>query len=169
MTTIAGEDPARPPWPSCPSHGWASGVDRLTSLPNGSPLGLQPLLAADTKTASCQFVPGEDYDAGSNGPHQSATSPADCCAKCAADTGCWAATFASGSCWFKTKAQTQLPSSKEGVTGVWPPGHGPAPPIPSPTPRPPFPPGPAPPGALTCGSVPYESHGYYQRELLKYE
>jgi hypothetical protein len=154
MTTIAGEDPARSPWPSCPAVGWASGVDRLSSLPNGSPLGLQPRLSAGTvatnnvnTTSSCQLVPGEDYDAGSVGPlpHPSAASPEDCCAKCAAHDGCWAATFASGSCWFKTKAQTLLPSPNDGVTGVWPPGHGPAPP-----------------GTLSCGNVPYESHGYYQ-------
>jgi len=46
MTTVAAEDASRPPWPSSPSNGWLSGVDRLTSLPNGSPLGLQPTLAA---------------------------------------------------------------------------------------------------------------------------
>jgi hypothetical protein len=44
MTVVAGEDGSRPPWPSSPSNGWLSGVDRLTSLPNGSPLGLQPTL-----------------------------------------------------------------------------------------------------------------------------
>jgi beta-mannosidase len=37
---IAAEDPARPVWPACPSEGWASGVDMLTGLPNGSPAGL---------------------------------------------------------------------------------------------------------------------------------
>lgn len=42
MTVVAEEDSSRPPWPSSPSNGWLSGVDRLTSLPNGSPLGLQP-------------------------------------------------------------------------------------------------------------------------------
>jgi len=29
-------------WPSCPSNGWKAGVNRLTSHPNGSPLGLLP-------------------------------------------------------------------------------------------------------------------------------
>lgn len=42
MTTVAQEDPSRPPWPSCPANGWASGVDALWNLPNGSPLGLNP-------------------------------------------------------------------------------------------------------------------------------
>ena len=39
---FVAEDPSRPPWPACPSDGWASGVDRLSSLPNGSPAGLVP-------------------------------------------------------------------------------------------------------------------------------
>jgi len=47
MSTVAQEDPSRPPWPTSPSNGWISGVDRLTSLPNGSPLGLQPTLALE--------------------------------------------------------------------------------------------------------------------------
>jgi hypothetical protein len=38
MTTVAEEDPSRPPWPASPSNGWGSGVDRLTSLPNGKEL-----------------------------------------------------------------------------------------------------------------------------------
>jgi len=37
-TTIAEEDYSRPVWPSCPSVGWVSGVDRLYGLPNGKPL-----------------------------------------------------------------------------------------------------------------------------------
>jgi beta-mannosidase len=46
MTTVAAEDASRPPWPASPSNGWLSGVDALTSLPNGSPLGLQPSQSA---------------------------------------------------------------------------------------------------------------------------
>jgi hypothetical protein len=37
-TVMAEEDPSRPQWPSNPSEGWVSGVDRLTGLPNGKPL-----------------------------------------------------------------------------------------------------------------------------------
>ena len=44
MTTYAEEDSSRPPWPASPSNGWLSGVDRLTGLPNGSPLDLQPTM-----------------------------------------------------------------------------------------------------------------------------
>jgi hypothetical protein len=34
-STIVQEDASRAIWPSCPSNGWVSGVDRLTGLPNG--------------------------------------------------------------------------------------------------------------------------------------
>jgi hypothetical protein len=33
MTVVAQEDASRPIWPSCPARGWASGVEKLTSLP----------------------------------------------------------------------------------------------------------------------------------------
>ena len=33
MTTVAQEDLSRPIWPACPSHGWKTGVHKLTSLP----------------------------------------------------------------------------------------------------------------------------------------
>ena len=38
MTAVAEEDQTRALWPSCPALGWASGVNHLTSLPNGAPL-----------------------------------------------------------------------------------------------------------------------------------
>ena len=38
MTTVASVDRSRPVWPSCPSNGWDSGVDRLSGRPNGKPL-----------------------------------------------------------------------------------------------------------------------------------
>jgi hypothetical protein len=38
MTLVAEEDLSRPIWPGCPSSGWASGVHRLTGLPNGQKL-----------------------------------------------------------------------------------------------------------------------------------
>eukprot|EP00026_Physarum_polycephalum_P002050 Phypoly_transcript_02054.p1 GENE.Phypoly_transcript_02054~~Phypoly_transcript_02054.p1 ORF type:complete len:936 (+),score=107.47 Phypoly_transcript_02054:132-2939(+) len=42
VTVLAQEDPSRVIWPSCPSSGWATGVNRLTGLPNGNPLALAP-------------------------------------------------------------------------------------------------------------------------------
>ena len=54
MTTIAGEDPSRIPWPSCPAQGWTSGVDALWNLPNRSPLGLTPRLTQN-KSESDSF------------------------------------------------------------------------------------------------------------------
>ena len=62
MTVTAAEDPSRPPWPSCPSMGWAHGVDALTGLPNGSPLGLQPHVALRRPAASEQCDPNAPYE-----------------------------------------------------------------------------------------------------------
>jgi beta-mannosidase len=42
LTTVVGEDQSHIVWPSCPSNGWKAGVNRLTCMPNGSPLGLLP-------------------------------------------------------------------------------------------------------------------------------
>ena len=38
IQTYVKADTSRPVWPSCPSYGWTSGVDRLWGLPNGKPL-----------------------------------------------------------------------------------------------------------------------------------
>ena len=38
LTTIAEEDKSRSVWPACPAAGWSSGVDRLTSRPDGTTL-----------------------------------------------------------------------------------------------------------------------------------
>ena len=38
MSIVTSEDSSRAIWPSCPAQGWASGVNRLSSLPNGKPL-----------------------------------------------------------------------------------------------------------------------------------
>jgi hypothetical protein len=38
MPEVAALDSSRPIWPSCPSPGWMSGVDRLSSRPNGRTL-----------------------------------------------------------------------------------------------------------------------------------
>lgn len=42
LTVVSEEDQSRVLWPSCPANGWKAGVDRLSALPNGSPLGLLP-------------------------------------------------------------------------------------------------------------------------------
>lgn len=38
LTVVAEEDASRAIWPSCPAAGWLTGVDRLTSRPNGNAL-----------------------------------------------------------------------------------------------------------------------------------
>jgi hypothetical protein len=53
MATVAEEDHSRIVWPSCPAHGWESGVHSLTGLPTGSKLvsrGNGNLLSVKTKS-----------------------------------------------------------------------------------------------------------------------
>ena len=38
MPTVAAVDMSRPIWPASPAGGWSSGVDRLSSRPNGQRL-----------------------------------------------------------------------------------------------------------------------------------
>lgn len=38
LAVVVQEDWSRVVWPSCPSQGWVSGVNRLSSLPNGNTL-----------------------------------------------------------------------------------------------------------------------------------
>ena len=81
--------------------------------------------------ASCSFVSGQDYDRGSSGPlpNVAAASAADCCAKCTAFSGCWAAAYVDSQkqCYFKMQNQTQHPDSDSAAVGCWPPGHTPPP------------------------------------------
>eukprot|EP01064_Diplonema_japonicum_P006410 TRINITY_DN1425_c2_g4_i1.p1 TRINITY_DN1425_c2_g4~~TRINITY_DN1425_c2_g4_i1.p1 ORF type:complete len:908 (+),score=174.77 TRINITY_DN1425_c2_g4_i1:40-2763(+) len=59
MTVVVEEDMSRIVWPSCPANGWQTGVHRLTSLPNGSPLGLDPVMVGE-----------EESDIETHGPYQ---------------------------------------------------------------------------------------------------
>ena len=159
MTTVAGEDPSRPPWPTSPSNGWLSGVDRLTSLPNGSPLGLQPTLPAprlwrrgDAAAGNCTYV--ADVDLCTTAPecvaepHPEVVDAAACCDACAAAgaTNCGASVFYDSLCWFKFPNATLLVSAPGRVV-CWPKSR-PVPPVPTPGPMP------------TLGSR--EQHGPYQ-------
>ena len=145
MTTIVAEDSSRPPWPSCPSSGWLSGVDRLTSLANGSPLGLTPRaeppaaataalgLAEAMVSTNCTYWPNVDVNNGDMGPNAPGASPADCCSQCAANSTCNSATFFEGLCWFKPVSNRS--SIFAGATSCFPAGH-PLPPRPQPGPAP---------------------------------
>ena len=49
LPVIADEDPTRPVWPASPAHhGWLSGVNTLTGLPNGQPLTIGGLPVNET-------------------------------------------------------------------------------------------------------------------------
>ena len=122
MTIIAQEDPSRPIWPSCPSNGWISGVDRLTSLPNGVlPLVPKPSDWAPAPLDSnpnCTFIDSLDF---SGYYAMTGVSSADeCCAACSADAQCWAAALSPlGSqlvCWKKNETQAQHPFYSTGVS-----------------------------------------------------
>jgi hypothetical protein len=133
---------------------WHVNEDLALSVSNAaqqSELTSNTELTSDTELSSntqstCDpsfWEKGYDYK---NGQHNNAnaTSPADCCAKCAVYTGfgkgkkCTAWTFAYPTCWLKTSTGGRR---KEGgnITsgGVAPPT--PVPPTPPPTPRPPTP------------------------------
>lgn len=145
LAVVAANDDSRPVWPACPSLGWASGVDRLTGLPNGSPAGLVPVappgqhatrdhatapieIAASPSDGNCSFVPDVDIP----GACTSAPSPtpADCCAQCyAAGTSvCWAAVWSQNACYFKSVAKSFTTSP--GAVACWPTRDGPPPPVP---------------------------------------
>lgn len=48
LATVADEDKSRSVWPACPAAGWQSGVDRLTSRPNGKKLQTQYVAKLET-------------------------------------------------------------------------------------------------------------------------
>lgn len=161
-TVVAVEDPSRPVWPSSPSVGWTSGVDMLWSLPNGSPLGLQPRLQQkhDEAVHATAAVTGSPIVpcgvAGAAGdctaqfnvdycvtcydvPHPNVNSSQACCDACTAagPDACWTAVFYEGVCWFKPKVNVTAPIYSAGRVAVWPAGNGPIPPMPTPGPEPP--------------------------------
>lgn len=53
LPAVAAEVDDRPLWPASPSAGWASGVDRLTGLPNGK----EPLIPLRRNPSSANCVP----------------------------------------------------------------------------------------------------------------
>eukprot|EP00055_Hartaetosiga_balthica_P010760 m.47003 g.47003 ORF g.47003 m.47003 type:complete len:1028 (-) comp7303_c0_seq1:128-3211(-) len=165
MKIVEEEDMSHVIWPSCPAEGWTSGVNRLTALPNGSPLGLLPRATAPTKLkpsmngvgrkqkilttslpkTTCSYVANTDIDDTLDWLHPTAATKEDCCSVCVGDISCFAAVFYDGSCWFKN--DTRNPVYREGRVACLPPGVGPLPPAP-PSPPPP-------PSAI-------ETHGPYQ-------
>ena len=177
MTTVAGEDTSRPPWPSCPANGWTSGVDALWGLPNGSPLGLQPRVAEPAPpppppplpvaAGPCEAqAPAAARAMGCGGPNSTAgcafvpnqdydqgTMGPNAAAGSAQE--CCSLCAARADCWAATyvpgtcwfKTQAQ---TQVPVYDSQATGCWPA----GRTPPPPSPPG--------CDALPYETHGYYQ-------
>jgi hypothetical protein len=149
MTTVASEDASRPAWPSCPAQGWSSGVDRLTSFPNGQPMhtagksAAAPGRAAASEevaarvvgacagsAATCTSYTGLDYAQGVINKTAPAASVQECCDACAADASCFAASWvaSTSTCWFKPDGGKSF-TWTDGVVSVFPAGHA-APPLP---------------------------------------
>jgi len=125
MTLVAQEDASRPIWPGCPSKGWATGVHRLTGLPNGRPLSsaaeaeVEPELAlatagstgalaaadgaemAASTAPSCTFEPDVGYQNPAGGKSAPAASKESCCEQCWADKYCVVGVFLDKTCWMK--------------------------------------------------------------------
>ena len=178
MTTIAAEDPSRPPWPSCPSGGWASGVDALWGLPNGSPKGLQPRArtpADSLPTHASRPVRGtcavQSLGAAAALGCSGSGSGADNCsyvpgqdysqgtmgpnAAAGSAQECCSLCAARADCWAATYVPGTCWFKTQAQTQVpvydsQATGCWPA----GRTPPPPSPPG--------CDALPYETHGYYQ-------
>ena len=74
MEVVAAEDQSRPIWPSSPSNGWVSGVDRVTGLPNGKPLvasaGKTTSPTASLPCTACQCTLDGCSVADHHGPYQ---------------------------------------------------------------------------------------------------
>ena len=114
MTTVAQEDTSRPIWPGCPSDGWASGVNRLSGLPNGKKLesnaGMREQLLAENaalaiaaplaKTA-CQFEKDTDYQNSAGNKVMEAATQEECCTQCQANPHCVVGVFDDKTCWQK--------------------------------------------------------------------
>lgn len=169
IATLMQEDVSRVPWPSCPSSGWHSGVNRLWSLPNGQPFeskkvptnaiigkahSLHPQdtvntsmdpYAVDTFTvtnSSCTYISNIDFSNGVVWTNTPANAPSDCCSTCIANPDqCYVGTYYQGKCWWKNETMTQKISFFSGTVACIPPGHT-IPPLPPP-------------------SYPIETHGPY--------
>eukprot|EP00039_Didymoeca_costata_P007213 m.97371 g.97371 ORF g.97371 m.97371 type:complete len:1025 (-) comp13593_c0_seq2:109-3183(-) len=59
MDVVASANPSLAMWPSCPSGGWESGVDRLTTIPNGKPL--VPKSGAGVNESHGPYVIGDGF------------------------------------------------------------------------------------------------------------
>lgn len=130
LATLAASDASRAVWPASPSSGWASGVDRLWSRPNGDALGVR---LAPPPANPASLVQDDVYYMGYlNATVQAATAD-DCSQACGATPGCTVAVYGGESCQMKGFG---FPVAAWGVpwTGsVWPPS------TPVPLPLPPAP------------------------------
>lgn len=88
MPLIVAEDPSRTPWPSSPSSGWASGVNRLTSLPNGNTLRVIPAPSVIANVSGGVTQTNANYAGFPSYGVVKVGSAQQCVAACAANAKC---------------------------------------------------------------------------------
>lgn len=88
MPLIVSEDASRTPWPSSPSSGWASGVDRLTSLPNGNVMRVIPAPSVVTNVTGGVTQTNANYAGFPIFGKVPVSSAQQCVAACAANAQC---------------------------------------------------------------------------------
>lgn len=134
--TMASEDPSRPLWPASPSAGWADGVDRLW----GYPMPGRALAIFASSNAPIAPAPGCNCTAQSNARYFGfplspfntpvpVSSMAECCQQCTNTSGCAIALYQQGQ-GCQLLAPPFSPVYEEGMTSLFPAGHGPIPPVP---------------------------------------
>ncbi|EDQ89184.1 uncharacterized protein MONBRDRAFT_8157 [Monosiga brevicollis MX1] len=75
MAVVAEEDPSRAVWASCPSLGWATGVNRLTGQPNRSPDGLVTHVGTTTLETHGPYQHGSGFPSVNGGATLSPFDP----------------------------------------------------------------------------------------------
>lgn len=90
---IIAEDPSRPPWPSCPSAGWQTGVNRLSSLVNGEPIALLTAPSTPQNVASGVLQQNASYEGFPVYNITAAASANECLSICIADERCVVALY----------------------------------------------------------------------------
>eukprot|EP01046_Picozoa_sp_COSAG06_P036851 COSAG06_NODE_4105_length_4571_cov_3.031977_2_plen_290_part_00 len=75
MPTVAAVDPSRPIWPSCPATGWSTGVERISSRPDGEELRVGP--GGANQTTGQMRPAGYPFPLEAHGPYGAFLAAAD--------------------------------------------------------------------------------------------
>ena len=120
LSIVRQQDPSRPLWPSSPSAGWASGVDRLWGLPMLN----EPLAARLNASNAAQPDPRvqlNTYYMGFQNGSATARSFTECGNMCGAIPGCTVARFRGKTCAFVGFGHPVSGWGMASMDTVWPP------------------------------------------------